>query len=245
MARIIHYAAALSLLGALVMAAPAAAQASTDSGTECTAQHVNESGTVTGTSAENEGVVYGPFHCTAGEWRVTWSPYGPDDVILSAVIQVDPAGNATAVDMTTPWTGGYLTMAQGAALAEAVTGRTEAVIQRAVVIADDGKERTPDDVQALLAGKDTTGARVLATIDKPGLATTTKDLADQAGAMDPTVIYLSWGGIWGAIKSIINKIGEVIDGAIDGAGDAFNWLQKHCTWVVSPKSIGIRCQWTW
>ena len=96
---------------------------------------------------------------------------------------------------------------------------------------DDGKERTPEQIEALLAGKDDTGVKVLDIVDKPDPAMSTKDLIDEAGGMpETTVVYFS---LWGAIKAVFAWVGDTI-------GDIGEWFDRHCDWGPSPTAWAVR-----
>ncbi|GIH05555.1 hypothetical protein Rhe02_36220 [Rhizocola hellebori] len=239
MRRMAHRLTALGVVSGLALAMPAAAVARTGeplagSG-ECVVQQTDLRGRVTGTTVEREGAVYGQFRCAGGQWVFTWAPFGRDDIVTASEIQVDPTGTVLARRLTGPALSRDLTMADMAAIAEATTGSGRAVVERAVVVADDGRQRTPAEIEALLAGRDTTGARVLDVIDRPDAAMSTNDLVGGAGGTPgSTVVYFS---IWGAIKGFFQWIADKLN-------DLGSWLKEHCD--IGPswdgQSIEVTCQ---
>lgn len=157
-------------------------------------------------------------------------------MIVADAIWVDPSGTVSVRRFTGPALGNDLTLGEIAAIAQAVTGSRKVLIDRAIVAVDDGKERTPEQVEALLAGKDTTGVRVLKTIEKPDRASSAKDVIDEAGGTpETTVVYFS---LWGAIKSALSWVADTI-------GEIGEWIDRHCGWGPSPNGLGvvITCRW--
>ncbi|GAA1420530.1 hypothetical protein [Catellatospora coxensis] len=211
-------------------AAPALAGDRAGGKVDCVVEQVDERGEVRGTSTEPEGAQVGEFRCVAGLWQFGWAPYEADDLITAPAVQVGPKGQVSVRRFHRPERGGDLTFGEMAEIARVITGGKAAVFQRAVVTVDDGRERTPAEVEAILAGKDTTGAKVLRTVDKLDPASTVQDVVDGAGGGEPVVVYLLseiWDAITGAVSAVIDW---VVDG-IDGIGD---WIHDHCTWFPPP-----------
>ncbi|MFF0470562.1 hypothetical protein ACFYPX_24390 [Micromonospora zamorensis] len=239
MKRLAHRLAVIGLVSGTVLAMSSAAVARTDKpptkGTDCVVQHVDDRGGIVRTETEPEGREHGQFRCTGGQWTFAWDPFGADDMIRAGEIQIDPAGAVSARRFTGPALGNDLTVGEIATIAQAVSGSREVLIDRAIVAVDDGKERTPEQVEALLAGKDDTGVRVLDVIEKPNAAMSTKDVIDEAGGTpESTVVYFS---IWGAIKSVFAWI-------VDTIGDIGEWIDDHCD-LGSPNDFGdvVTCRW--
>ncbi|MFF0314821.1 hypothetical protein ACFYPH_09240 [Micromonospora sp. NPDC005252] len=240
MSRLARNLAVVGVVGAMVLATSSAAVAQTDKpptrGTDCVVQYLDDRGGIARTETEPEGREHGQFRCVAAQWTFAWDPFGADDMIMVDEIWIDPSGAVTARRFTGPALGNDLTLGEIAAITQAVTGSGKVLIDRAIVAVDDGKERTPEQVQALLAGKDTTGVRVLGTIDKPDPAKSTKDIIDEAGGTpESTVVYFS---ILGAIKSALAWVADTIH-------DIGEWMEEHCTWGPSPTGLGvvITCGW--
>lgn len=239
MRRMMHRLAVLGVVSATGLALSAAAVAHTveprTSGSECVVEHVDERGAVTDTFAEREGAEYGQFRCEGGQWVFAWAPFERDDAITAGEIQVDPAGTISVRRFVGPAQGYELTMAEMAGIIQAVTGDRDVVIDRAVVTVDDGRERSPEEIEAILAGKDT-DARVLGVIDRPDLALSTKDvIGETGGTPETTVVYFSiWGAIKGAFAWVVNKIEEVGE-----------WIEEHCFWGPSSDGLGVSltCRW--
>ncbi|MGW5559557.1 hypothetical protein ACWER9_20350 [Micromonospora sp. NPDC003944] len=239
MSRLAHRLAVVGVVSATVLTMSSAAVAQTEKpprkGADCVVQHVDERGGVVRTETAPEGREYGPFRCAGGTWAYAWEPFGEDDRITADAIQVEPSGAVSVRRFTGPALGNDLTVGEIAGIARAVSGSPEVFVDRAIVAVDDGKERTPEQIAALLAGKDDTGVRVLDIIEKPDAAMSTKDVIDEAGGTpETTVVYFS---LWGAIKSVfawivdtINYIGE--------------WIDDHCEWG-SPNTVGdiVTCRW--
>ncbi len=239
MSRLVHRLAVIGVASATVLAMSSAAVAQTikppQKGADCVVQHVDDRGEVVGTETAREGREYGPFRCLAGQWTFAWAPFAADDMITADEIQVDPAGAVSVRRFAGPALGNDLTVGEIAGIARAVSGSREVLIDRAVVAVDDGKERTPEQVEALLAGKDDTGVRVLDIIEKPNAAMSTKDVIDEAGGTpETTVVYFS---LWGAIKSVFAWI-------VDTIGEVGEWIDDHCDWG-SPNDVGdlVTCRW--
>ncbi|HCT78862.1 MAG TPA: hypothetical protein DGG94_05965 [Micromonosporaceae bacterium] len=214
------------------VASPAAAKAEGKSGngTDCVVQQVDERGGVRDTSMEPEGAKRGEFRCVDGAWQFGWAPFGPDDFITAPELQVDPAGRVLVREFDRPERGSDLTLGEMADVARAVSGSKAVVFTRAVVAVDDGRERTAAEVEALLAGKDATGAKVLRTFDRLDPESTVQDIVDETGGQGPVVVYLLseiWDAITGAVSAVIDW---VVDG-IDGIGD---WIHDHCIWFPPP-----------
>lgn len=238
MRRLMLIALATSTAVAMVGTAGLAA-VETGKGGDCVVQYVDERGEIRDTSAEEEGTVRGEFRCVdGGVWQYSWAPSGPDDSITAPRLQVDPEGTVTAPEYFRPARARDLTLGEMADIARVVMGAREAgTFERAVVAVDDGRQRTPEEVEALLAGEDTTGAKVLRTFDRLDPAMTVQDIADETGTSEPVVVYLL-GGIWDAIVDAVNWV-------IDGVNDAIDWLDDHCTWFPPPPPLGtiVVCQW--
>ncbi|MEU7921379.1 hypothetical protein [Micromonospora zamorensis] len=239
MKRLAHRLAVIGVVSGTVLAMSSAAVARPDKpptkGTDCVVQHVDERGGIVRTETEPEGREHGQFRCEGGQWTFAWDPFGADDMIRAGEIQLDPAGAVSARRFTGPALGNDLTVGEIATIAQAVSGSREVLIDRAIVAVDDGKERTPEQVEALLAGKDDTGVRVLDIIEKPNAAMSTKDVIDEAGGTpESTVVYFS---IWGAIKSVFAWI-------VDTIGDIGEWIDDHCD-LGSPNDFGdvVTCRW--
>lgn len=234
MRRTTHRLAVLGVVGGLVLAAtPAAALAGagelkTING-ECVVQQVDERGQVTDTSTAREGEVYGQFRCVAGQWEMTRSPFDRGDTVTSPEIQVDRSGNVSVQRLAGPALGLEMTMSEMARVVRALTG-DEVAVNRAVVAVDDGRRRTPEEVQALLAGKDTTGARVLGVVDRLDPAMSTKDVIDETGGTpETTVVYFS---IWGGLKRAFAWV-------VDTLQDIGEWVGVNCHLEPSPTGDGI------
>ncbi|MBQ0982512.1 MULTISPECIES: hypothetical protein [unclassified Micromonospora] len=239
MKRLAHRLAVIGVVSGTLLAMSSAAVARPDKpptkGTDCVVQHVDERGGVVRTETEPEGLEHGQFRCEGGQWTFAWDPFGADDMIRAGEIQIDPAGAVSARRFTGPALGNDLTVGEIATIAQAVSGSREVLIDRAIVAVDDGKERTSEQVAALLAGKDDTGVRVLDIIEKPEAAMSTKDVIDEAGGTpETTVVYFS---IWGAIKSVFAWI-------VDTIGEIGEWIDDHCD-VGSPNDFGdiVTCRW--
>ncbi|MEH0928423.1 hypothetical protein [Micromonospora sp. CPCC 205558] len=239
MSRLAHRLAVIGVVGAMVLAVSSTAVAQTvkppQKGTDCVVEHVDERGGVVRTETEREGREYGPFRCVGGQWTFAWAPFAADDMITASEIQVDPAGAVSVRRFAGPALGYDLTVGEMAGIARALSGSREVFFDRAIVAVDDGKERTPEQIRALLAGKDDTGVRVLDIIDKPNAAMSTKDLIDEAGGTpETTVVYFSiWGAIKAAVAWVVDKIGEIGE-----------WIDDHCDWGF-PNNTGdiVTCRW--
>ncbi|WP_406072078.1 hypothetical protein [Micromonospora sp. NBC_01638] len=240
MSRLVRRLAVIGVVSGTVLAMSSAAVAQTDKppkkGTDCVVQYVDDRGGIVRTETEPEGRVYGQFRCVGGQWMFAWDPFGADDVIAADEIWINPSGAVSVRRFTGPALGNDLTLGEIAAIAQAVTGSEKVLIDRAIVAVDDGKERTPEQIEALLAGKDTTGVRVLDTVEKPDPARSTKDVIDEAGGTpESTVVYFS---IWGAIKSVFAWVSDTVK-------EVGEWIDRHCHWGPSPNGLGvvIVCRW--
>jgi hypothetical protein len=239
MSRLAHRLAVIGVASGTVLAMSSAAVAHTDKppqkGADCVVQHVDDRGTPVRTETAPEGREYGQFRCVGGKWTFAWEPFGPDDAITADEIQINPAGAVSVRRFTGPALGNDLTVGEIAGIARAISGSREVQIDRAIVAVDDGKERTPEQVEALLAGKDDTGVGVLDVIEKPDTAMSTKDVIDEAGGTpETTVVYFS---ILGAIKSFFAWIVDTID-------EIGEWIDDHCDWGF-PNNTGdiVTCRW--
>ena len=241
MRRMTHRLAVLGVVGGLALAMSAmavsgpamAGEEPPGSDTGCAVEHLDERGAVTDTSVEPKGAVYGEFGCVGGHWEFAWAPFGPDDAITADAVQVDPAGTVSVRQFAGPALAGDVTMAEIAGIARAIGGGKDAVIDRAVVAVDDGRERSPAEIEALLAGKDTTGAKVLKTIDRPDPSAGIKGITDGVGGQEPTVVYFS---ILGALKDAFSWV-------VDKIHDAVDWVKENCT--VRPSGLGVVIVCTW
>jgi hypothetical protein len=232
--------AVIGVVGGMVLTVSSTAVAETgkppEKGTDCVVHYVDDRGGIIRTETEPEGRVHGQFHCVGGQWVFGWDPGSADDAIAADEIWIDPSGAVSARRFTGPALGNDLTLGEIAAIAQAVTGSREVMIDRAVVAVDDGKERAPEEIEALLAGKDTTGVRVLKTIEKPDPTRSTRDVIGEAGGTpESTVVYFS---IWGAIKSVFAWVADTIQ-------DIGEWIDRHCDWEPSPNGLGtvVVCHW--
>ncbi|QLQ39440.1 hypothetical protein [Micromonospora robiginosa] len=232
--------AVIGVVGATVLAMSSAAVAQTDKtpdgGTGCVARYTDDRDAVVRTVTEPEGRVYGQFRCLDGQWTFAWDPFGPDDMIAADEIRVGPSGGVSVRRFTGPALGGDLTLGEIAAIEQAVTGSGRVTVDRAIVAVDDGKQRTPEQIEALLAGKDDSGVRVLGTVDKPDAAMSVKDVVDGAGGTpETTVVYFS---LWGAIKAVFAWI-------VDTISDVGDWIDRHCRWWPSSNGVGavFECRW--
>ncbi|MEU8181577.1 hypothetical protein AB0B85_10535 [Micromonospora sp. NPDC049044] len=239
MTRMARRLAVIGVVGATVLTMSTAAVAQTDKPptkrTDCVVEHVDDRGGPVRTETEPEGREYGQFRCVGGQWTYAWEPFGADDMITADAIQINPAGAVSVRRFTGPALGNDLTVGEIAGIARAVSGNREVFVDRAIVAVDDGKQRTPEQIEALLAGKDTTGVRVLDIIEKPDAARSTKDVIDEAGGTpETTVVYFS---LWGAIKSVFAWI-------VDTIGEVGEWIDDHCDWG-SPNDVGdiVTCRW--
>jgi hypothetical protein len=240
MSRLARRLAVIGVIGGTVLATSSAAAAATDKqpdrGTDCVVQHVDERGGIVRTETESEGRMIGQFRCVGGQWTFAWAPFDADDAILADEIRVDPSGAVSVPRWTGPALGNDLTLGEIAAITRAVTGSNEVRIDRAIVAVDDGRQRTPEQIEALLAGRDTTGVRVLGAIDAPDPAKSPKNLIDEVGGTpETTVVYFSiWGAIKGALAWIAGKL-----------GDALEWIHRNCRAVPNPGSpdFTVVCGW--
>ncbi|MFY1617066.1 hypothetical protein [Micromonospora sp. WMMD736] len=240
MSRLARRLAVMAVAGATVLATSSTALAQTDKpptkGVDCVVQYVDERGGIIRTETEPEGREYGRFRCASGQWTFAWDPFGADDAIVADEVVVDPSGVVSVRRFTGPALGNDLTIGEITAIAQAVTGSGEVMVDRAIVAVDDGKQRTPEEIAALLAGKDDTGVRVLGTIDKPDAAMSAKDVIDEAGGTpEGSVVYFS---ILGAIKSVFAWVADTIS-------DIGDWIERHCDWGLSPSGLGVvvTCRW--
>jgi hypothetical protein len=230
MRRMTHRLTVLGAVGGLVLAMPSTAavagnqESQTSSSTECTVQHADGRGRVTGVSAEREGAVLGQFRCVGGQWVFSWAPFERDDSVNASEIQVDPAGAVTARRLTGPGLSRDLTLAEMATIAQAATGRGGVVVERAVVAVDDGRQRTPEQIEALLAGSDTTGAQILGVFDRFDATMSANDLIDRTGGTpDATVVYFRlWDDIAGFFEWVVETLVDI-----------GTWLHEHCDVVQS------------
>lgn len=208
-------------------------------GSECVVEYVDERGAVRDTSVEKEGTVLGEFVCVGGGWQYS---FGREESITAPRLQVDPEGKVTAPEYVRPARARALTFGEMADIARVVRGSREAgTFLRAVVVIDDGKERSPEEVEALIAGKDTTGAKIVRTFDRLDPAATVDGVVDETGTSEPVVVYLL-SGIWDAITGAIS---DAINWVIDGVNDIVDWFDDHCTWFPPPPPLGtiVVCQW--
>lgn len=222
----------LAAVGGLLLAG--SAQAVAAAGSQCVVQQVDERGGIVATSVQREGAEYGYFRCAFGRWEYARARFGGENTLVARELQVDPAGVVSVRRLAGAALGYDLTMAEMAEVFEAVTGDRDMVIARAVVVVADGRERTEAEVEALLAGRDGTGARVLRTLDRPGPDLTTDDIiGGTGGSPENTVVYFS---IWGAIKRAVAWV-------VDQVRDAADWLEDHCDWGSDPDGIFVVCRW--
>ncbi|MDG4802740.1 hypothetical protein [Micromonospora sp. WMMD980] len=240
MNRLARRLAVLGVVSGTLLAMSSAAVAGTDEtpdkDTDCVVQYTDDQGTVVRTGTEPEGREQGQFRCVGGKWTFAWAPFDADDMITSDEIWISPSGAVSVRRFTGPALGGDLTLGEIAAIEQAVSGSGRTVIDRAIVAVDDGKQRTPEQVAALLAGKDDTGVRVLGTVEKPDAAMSVKDIVDEAGGTpETTVVYFS---LWGAIKAVFAWIVDTISGIDD-------WIDRHCRWWPSTSGVGavFECRW--
>jgi hypothetical protein len=230
--------AASTLVAAFGMASPAAA-GKADKGSGCAVQHVDERGQPRGTSSEPEGTVRGEFRCVDGAWRYSWAPFGPDDFVAAAQLQVDPKGGVWPIGYERLGHRRQLTLGERADIARAFTGARAVAITRVLVAVDDGRQRTSEEILALFAGKDATGAKVLRTVDRPDPAATVGDIID--GVDDGPVVVYFLSEIWDGIVGFFAWVGDVID----GIGD---WIDENCIWFPPPPPGStdipiIHCEW--
>lgn len=228
--------AAVTVVAAVGTANPG--MADEGEGKDCVVEYLDERGEVRETTTVPEGSKLGSFRCVGGVWEFSWDPYGPDESVTAPRLQVKPDGTVTAEEFVRPTRARDLTLREMAGIAQAVMGtRGEFVFERAVVVVDDGRERTPQEVEALLAGKDTTGAKILGTFDHLDPASTVEDIAGETGTQEPVVVYLL-SGIWDAIVDAVNWV-------VDGVNEVIDWLDDHCTWFPPPPPVDtiVTCQW--
>ncbi len=222
--RLAVFAMAGGLASAMSTPAVTAAPLTVESG--CTVQHVDERGRVVQTESAREGAVYGQFRCVHGQWQLPQSPFDRGDAVTAEAVQVDRAGAVAPSRLVGPALGNDLTLAQTARLAQAVSGGGEAVANRVVVIADDGVQRTPDQVRAAAEGHDnTTGARILGVVDRPDQARSIGDIiGDVGGTPEGTVVYI---------------LGDIWDWIVDTVSDAAGWIWEHCDITETDDGIII------
>lgn len=240
MSRLAHRLAVIGVAGGTVLAMSSTAVAqpdgTPDKGTDCVVQYTDDRGAVVRTGTESEGREYGQFRCLGGQWTFAWAPFDADDMIMSDEIWISPSGAVSVRRFTGPALGNDLTLGEIAAIEQAVSGSGRVTIDRAIVAVDDGKQRTPEQVAALLAGKDDTGVRVLGTVDKPDAAMSVEEIVDEAGGTpETTVVYFS---LWGAIKAVFAWI-------VDTVNEVGDWIDRHCRWWPSSSGVGavFECRW--
>ena len=81
---------------------------------------------------------------------------------------------------------GSLSLGQIQSLAERATGERLGDLQRVVVVDGVTRDLTPEQMDALLAGKDVDGITVRLAVDDPSLDSTVGDLFDKAGVTGST-----------------------------------------------------------
>jgi hypothetical protein len=221
----------LAAVGGMLLAGSAATVSA--AGSQCVVQQVDERGAVVATSMQAEGTQYGRFRCAGGQWELVRAR-GAEGVLVARELQVDPAGVVSVRRLVGASLGYHLTMAEMAEVFQAITGDRDVVVGRAVVAENDGRQRTEAEIEALLAGRDGTGARVLRTLDRPSLDLTTDDIIGATGGTpENTVVYFS---IWGAIKRAVAWV-------VDQVRDAADWVENHCDWGTDPDGIFVVCRW--
>jgi hypothetical protein len=227
---------ALAVAGAAYPAA--AGEKPSGKGSECVVQAIDERGEVRDSWVEKEGSRLGEFVCTSEGWQYS---FGREESITAPRLQVDPEGKVTAPEYERPARARALTFSEMADVLRVVRGSREAgTFLRAVVAIDDGRERSPEEVEAILAGKDTTGAKIVRTFDRLDPDATVDDVVDESGTEEDVVVYLL-GGIWDAIKGAIS---DAVNWVIDGINDIGDWFDDHCTWFPPPPPVGtiVVCQ---
>ncbi|SCG49525.1 hypothetical protein [Micromonospora humi] len=240
MNRLARRLAVLGVVSGTLLAMSSAAAARTDEtpdkDTDCVVQYTDDRGVVVRTGTEPEGREHGQLRCLGGQWTFAWAPFDADDMITSDEIWISPSGAVSVRRFAGPALGNDLTLGEIATIEQAVSGSGRVAIDRAIVAVDDGKERTPEQIAALLAGKDDTGVRVLGTVEKPDAAMSVKDVVDEAGGTpETTVVYFS---LWGAIKAVFAWI-------VDTIGEVGDWIDRHCRWWPSTSGVGtvFECRW--
>jgi hypothetical protein len=198
----------------------------------CVVQQLDERGAVRTTWVEKQDAKRGEFRCAGGVWEYRWAPFKSDDVITAPALQVDPAGRISAHDYSRPGRGGDLTLGELANIGRVTTGADAVILSGAVVLADDGKKRTAAEIEAILAGKDTTGAKVLRVVDKIDPESTVGGVVDGTGGNGPVVVYF-WGGLW---DSITGAITGALNWIVDGLNQIGDWIDSHC--VSGPVGVG-------
>jgi hypothetical protein len=224
--------------GAAVAMAGTESLAVPKGGKGCVIEIVDERGQVRETKTEPEGTKRGEFVCSGGVWLYS---VGQDDFVKIPRLQVGPEGKTTAREFVRPARTRPLTLGQMADIDRAMRGARESgVFMRAVIAVDDGRKRTPEEVEALLHGKDATGAKILRTIERPDSAKSPEDLVNDLGPTEPVVVYF-WSEIWDAITDAVNWV-------IDGIGGIIGEIWEHCSVGPSfPPDFGfdIDCSWQW
>ncbi len=230
--------AASTMVAAVGMANPAAAGKG-DKGADCVVQHVDERGQVRDSSIDPEGTMRGEFRCVGGAWRYSWAPFGADDFVTATQLRVDPKGAVSITGYERLGRRPQLTLGERADIARAATGARAVAITRAIVAVNDGRQRTPEEVAALFAGKDSTGVKVLRTVERPDPASTVGDIVD--GVDGGSVVVYFWSEIWDGIVDFFTWVGDTID----SIGD---WIDENCTWFPPPPPGStdipiIHCEW--
>ncbi|MFC0526607.1 hypothetical protein [Phytohabitans kaempferiae] len=197
--------------------------------TDCVVRHLDERGGVADSSTERHGSVLGQFRCTNGKWELLSelvdrrSAFKADEVVK----HVD--GTVSVRKMVSLGSSHDLTIAERTGLLRAVTGDATATIEGAIVAVDDGRERTEAELQALLAGNDTTGVRVVGQVNLPAAGQTQADIIGQVGG-DPGGDYVLY--FW-------SKIIKLAAAAVVWAAEK---IYDSCTLNVTPRGFEIRCQ---
>ena len=230
MMRLVRLLTVPGLIGGMLVAVPAAAVAGAPpaNATGCVVDHVDQGGEVVGTSTAPAGAKYGQFSCAGGQWAYAW---GATNVVTAPAIQVDPTGSVSVQQVDGPPLNYGITVGNLASLTGAMAGSQTVVVRKAIVTVNDGRVRTPAEIAALLAGKDTTGIKVLGIADQPDAARSVGDIVTGFGGTPPTTVVYFWSELW---NRITNAIKDIVNTVV-------NWASQHCNYWADPPYAGVTC----
>jgi hypothetical protein len=175
-------------------------------GKDCVVENVDDNGNTVSTSTVPEGTVVGVFHCSGGEWKFGWYPFDAFVSGTAGPLAVNTSGLVEGAVLNVDTREGKLAVREIQSVVEKAFDEPLATPDKAIVVADRGTDLSAGEIEALLAGKDVDGVKLLATV-QPKPEHSINDLNDSADSADASArkVIIRLGGGWVFVGDITCK----------------------------------------
>jgi hypothetical protein len=157
----------------------------------CIVEYIDEHGNTIRRETVPEGTVVGPFVCRRGDWTFNFWPFNALVAGSTGGLTLDQNGSVADAVLDVDTRDGGLEVRELVSIVERLLGETADSAGRAVVVATERGELLPEDLTALLGGREVPGVRILSTT-YPRPDTTLGDLGgsdDGSGVTAKKVVY--------------------------------------------------------